>query len=699
MLKKVLLLVTALLGLATAASAQENFVGAFAEPRDGGNLDTKYSSFDGAIVTIVPRAHASEALGGATRWRNVLFAIRGMKGKSPVFRLPLTSPGSGKMILQGDSISFQQLKPVWSYEPNAVKWNEFDTYARSGSGSSTWKVEARNAASFTEDVVYVSINEHFPVGDFYEWIEADVLTHPWVRPTPSESAAGSFLIGYQSGAPAGAAFSRAIPDMPLYGFVIKDPAASPKKLVMLVSGQHPYEGQTKVALQAAVDWILKSDSDEAKAYRAEYLTVVYPFVNPTGELAGLWRGTAYGPSKDTNRNWHTSETVPSRNRAIDTVIVHKNAMKKDIAALGLGEPYAIFDYHQNFGDKAPKLDYVLHPTYSSSSSVVSRRAVLNEFTPFYQRLNALTGISEIGSDLTSQETLRGYMTMRGATLPLTFERSVYNTIASEWAFGQATMKALVDPALLVPSAPVIVEPAPEPVVEDPTPEEPVVEAPQDVPTEEPVVEAPAEPTEPATPVDPEPEAPAPVENPPAAGPTVVLSDGFSASGGVLNRRIPDGVAPTGAEWRVESGLFTLTTTGETTTVISSRAVIETGVADAQVAATVRTGSNPTGLILRSSSSSNYLRFVISSKDWALQKTAGGSTSTLTSGKQAFAMGVDHLLVATLNGTTITLTIDGAVVKTIDVAFNESATRHGLLSNGSGERFWDIFQVSSLAANP
>jgi hypothetical protein len=34
-------------------------------------------------------------------------------------------------------------------------------------------------------------------------------------------------------------------------------------------------------------------------------------------------------------------------------------------------------------------------------------------------------------------------------LPLTFERSVYNTLASEWAFGIATVKALIDPRAIV----------------------------------------------------------------------------------------------------------------------------------------------------------------------------------------------------------------------------------------------------------
>jgi hypothetical protein len=449
MLRSVLLAALLAFAWIASAGAEETFVGAFAEPQDGGNLDTRNSSFDGATVVIVPRAHPNEAVGGSTRWRNVYFAVRGVQGRAPVFELPLISPRTGARILSADEVSLRNIRLVWSYEPNAVKWNAFDRYERVGSGPATWRVRAANFTGFTRDVVYVSINEHFPVADYYEWLESEVFTHPFVRPTPSEAVPGSFVIGYQSGAPASAAFSRAIPDMPLFGFVIKAPAENPTRLVVLVSGQHPYEGQNKVALQAAVDWILNSPSAEAKAYRARYVTVVYPFVNPTGELAGLWRGTAADPTKDTNRNWATTETRPAARRGIDTVIVHKNALQKDIARLGLGEPYAVFDYHQNFGDHPGQLDYVLHASPAlDAAAPVARRFAATDYAPYFARLAAETGISDAPSDLESAETLRGYMVARGVTLPLTFERSVYNTHASEWAFGIASVKALIDPRAL-----------------------------------------------------------------------------------------------------------------------------------------------------------------------------------------------------------------------------------------------------------
>ncbi|HWA87435.1 MAG TPA: hypothetical protein VG710_14500 [Opitutus sp.] len=424
----------------------ETFVGSFAEPRDGGTLDTAHSTFDGRTVTIVPRAEANEAVGNVPRWRNIYFAIRGLRGKAPVFRLPLASRRAGGMILANDDTSFRNVRLVWSYDGDGAEWHEFDRYTRTGRDWTDWRIDAQNRHAFTRDVVYVSINERFPVGDFYSWLKTKVFTHPLVEPTPSETLPGSFIIGYESGAPASAACSRPIPDTPLFAFQIREPHAHPRRLVVLVSGQHPYEGQNKIALEGALEWILNSTSDAARRYRANYVTLVYPFVNPTGELAGLWRGTARAPDKDTNRNWQTAVTDPGSDPAIDTVIIHRNAMQKDIAALGLGEPYAAFDYHQNFGDREDAPDYVMHSTPAPRLLAVAARGPVAhlDFESYFRRLTSRTRIADMPSDLSDEETLRGYMIDRGALLPLTFERSVYHDLATEREFGAATVQALVE---------------------------------------------------------------------------------------------------------------------------------------------------------------------------------------------------------------------------------------------------------------
>ena len=455
------LLALAALAIPALLPAQERFHGSFAEPVDGGNLDVVRSTFDGDVAYLVPRGHESEALGAGAhtrRWRNLLFAIRGVKGKIVTFHLPARPVETGDLVHNFDSATANLLEPVWSYQSAQREWTAFDSIdplkpdaansvrARfpedsvvDNSGRIVVRPSSarredygwvfRNRTPFTEDVVYVSINEHVPVLEFYDWLEGKVLTHPWVEPTASEVTPGTSLIGYQSGGRSeNGAFSREIADTPLYAFQIRDPRTKPTKVVMLVSGQHPYEGQTKAALQAALEWILDPTDAAAAAYRAEYVTLVYPFVNPTGELAGIWRGTAVDPRRDINRNWNTSLTDPAADRGIDTVIIHKQAMTRDLAALGLGAPYALVDLHQNYGDQLPALHYVLHNRNALAAAYV-------------RRLQQATEIADIISNPPNSQTLRGYWQFAGAAMTLCVERSTYSTIAAERAFGRELMRA------------------------------------------------------------------------------------------------------------------------------------------------------------------------------------------------------------------------------------------------------------------
>lgn len=449
-----LILMITLLGGGQAIAA-EGFHGSFAEPVDGGNLDVERSSFDGTLAHLVPRWHESEALGGgagARRWRNMLFALRGVRGRIVTFRLPARPAETGVRFHDVDESTVGLIHPVWSYGGGSSQWSPFEEVESvrpvpashpAGNDSATGPGEAiaaaafgadeygwvfRNAVPFTEDVVYVSINEHFPVLEFYGWLEANVLRHDWVRPTASEAVPGTCLIGYQSGGVSvDGAYSREVPDMPLYGFQIADPVADPRKVVMLVSGQHPYEGQTKAALQAAIEWILDPVDPAAAAYRAEYVTLVYPFVNPTGELAGLWRGTAYDVRRDVNRHWDTELTDPAHDRGIDTVIVHKQAMLRDVAAIGLGQPYAVVDLHQTFGDRMPSLHYVMHDTSPAASA-------------FVRRLQEEAEMADVVS-APSRRTLRGFWQRAGAGMALCVERAASSTLAEERSFGRQLMRA------------------------------------------------------------------------------------------------------------------------------------------------------------------------------------------------------------------------------------------------------------------
>jgi hypothetical protein len=304
-----------------------------------------------------------------------------------------------------------------------------------------------------------------------------------------------------------------------------------------------------------------------------------------------------------------------------------------------------------------------------------------DYTAYQTRLSALSKIADVPSDPTGQETLRGYMVARGTTLPLTFERSVYNTIASEWAFGITTVQALVDPASIV----TIAEPPAESQPELYTPD--AVIAPEINPS--PIIEPETEQTtEPA--VTPDTQSPVP----PASPDPILLSDQFTG-GGNLNTRVPDTIAPTGAMWSVETGTLSLNSLGAVGTNNTARAVVETAGADVEVESTLKLGADGTGIILRSLNRSNYLRFSLTRTIWLFQKTVEGVTTTVASGRSTYPLNTNYTLKASMSGPSIVLSIDGVVVRSLSEPFNETATRHGVLCSNTGARTWDTFLVRRL----
>jgi hypothetical protein len=432
------------LGLAVLCHAQSYaqtepvWVGSevFYEPVDGGNLDTAYTTQVGNLVTIVPRAHANQAITGsqANRFRNFLFAMRGVSGRTVSFALPFQSTGVGgaEYIHALDQFSAQNIKPVWSYD--RLIWHQFDNYARVTTGTNTtWKVTASNNTPFSSDVIWVSINEHYKVGDFYNWLKTSVFTHSMVSPTASVNTTGvtnptGFEIGLQVGATSTTAFSRTVPSTPLYAFKIKDPAYQPKRVCVLVSGQHPYEGQNKWALKGALQFILSSDP-KAIAIRQNYVILVYPFVNPTGELAGLWRGTAANVTADTNRNWHNNA------KAVDTINIHRSAMKGDIIALGLGVPTMLFDFHQTFESTT---GHVVRNNDTTKTLTAGYLAALRVYHPATgDNLGATASADYDYLRLWSRNVL-------GSKGSVTCERGVYGTASTELAYGADVVRALAD---------------------------------------------------------------------------------------------------------------------------------------------------------------------------------------------------------------------------------------------------------------
>ena len=181
-----------------------------------------------------------------------------------------------------------------------------------------------------------------------------------------------------------------------------------------------------------------------------------------------------------------------------------------------------------------------------------------------------------------------------------------------------------------------------------------------------------------TPKDPEP-----------AGPLV--DDQFEGSGSLAGRR-PDGVAPTGSAWKLLTGNAAVAN-GVVSTNGTLRAVIDAGIADGVVETTINFITADTGILVRNSDGSNYLRIVLFGNSLQLKKTEAAATTTLASKSATFVLGRTYKMRAVLSGPTITVSIDGTVMATFTTSFNLQATRFGLLTSNTGVRQWDRFTVT------
>ena len=188
--------------------------------------------------------------------------------------------------------------------------------------------------------------------------------------------------------------------------------------------------------------------------------------------------------------------------------------------------------------------------------------------------------------------------------------------------------------------------------------------------------------------------------PPPAGnpdPTTFLDDDFSGSGS-LSGRTPDTANIAGGKWTILTGSASVAD-GVVSTNNTLRAVIDSGAADCRIETSIVYGVTDTGIILRSSDSSNYLRIALTNSTLRLLKTQAGSTTSLASKNMTFAPDRTYVLRADLNGTAITIFVDGNEVLSAITSFNQTGKRHGLLTSNSGTRKWHRFTVSSSLSAP
>jgi cytosolic carboxypeptidase protein 6 len=118
-----------------------------------------------------------------------------------------------------------------------------------------------------------------------------------------------------------------------------------KKLLMILSRQHPPEVTGWLAMKAFVERLCESDT-LAAAFRNEYCTFVIPCVNPDGVDNGHWRHNSAGI--DLNRDWEAfnqPETQAVRK------FMQGRVLKKDTF-------YLAIDFHSTFED----IYYTIAPT-------------------------------------------------------------------------------------------------------------------------------------------------------------------------------------------------------------------------------------------------------------------------------------------------------------------------------------------------
>jgi hypothetical protein len=160
----------------------------------------------------------------------------------------------------------------------------------------------------------------------------------------------------------------------------------------------------------------------------------------------------------------------------------------------------------------------------------------------------------------------------------------------------------------------------------------------------------------------------------------------------LSGRVPDAGSSIRGTWSVESGTFALDASSSATANNTARATIDAGVSDVEVRTTLDLRTGGTGLVLRSSDRSNYLRLIVLSTGWQIHKTVAGVMTTVAKGSLSIPLKVKHTLGATLSGPVIVVTIDGTVVASVSESFNQGGTRFGLVCSGTGFRAWESFVV-------
>jgi hypothetical protein len=160
-------------------------------------------------------------------------------------------------------------------------WENLDSmdYQENLKKNAEGKVEPENVTfkvSVGPDTLFVAAQEIVTSDDVEKWIEKMTI-YPYVRwQNIGESREGR----------------------PLH--LLKVGESDDKRMIMVISRQHPPEVTGFMAMQSFVETIC-GNSEIASEFRKQYSTYVVPLVNPDGVANGHWRHNAGGI--DLNRDW------------------------------------------------------------------------------------------------------------------------------------------------------------------------------------------------------------------------------------------------------------------------------------------------------------------------------------------------------------------------------------------------------------
>lgn len=123
-----------------------------------------------------------------------------------------------------------------------------------------------------------------------------------------------------------------------------------KRMLMVISRQHPPEVTGYLAMQAFIETI-SGDSKLAKRFRKKYTTYVVPLMNPDGVDNGHWRHNAGGA--DLNRDW--GQFNHPETRAVRDFMVEREKKTKGTFYFGI-------DFHSTWDD----IYYTLNEQYEGN---------------------------------------------------------------------------------------------------------------------------------------------------------------------------------------------------------------------------------------------------------------------------------------------------------------------------------------------